>query len=228
MLTGRIWHSSASPARIANSTTFSFSTGRTPGIPRQTWQVWWLGGAPNAVEHPQKILVAVRSWACTSRPITGWKSETGIGSDRRSPVVEVLLALEGPCHPKDPRLVERSSEHLQADRQASPGESAGQAQAGQPREIARQGEHVGEVHRQRVRHLLAELEGGDRRGRGDQRVHLLEGLGEVPANQGPDLLGLGVVRVVVAGGERVRPEHDSPLHLRAEALGPGLLVELAE
>jgi hypothetical protein len=29
-----------------------------------------LGGAPNAVEHPQKILDFVLSWAWTSSPIT--------------------------------------------------------------------------------------------------------------------------------------------------------------
>ncbi len=29
-----------------------------------------LGGAPNAVEQPQKIFDLVRSWLCTSSPIT--------------------------------------------------------------------------------------------------------------------------------------------------------------
>ena len=48
-------------ASIANSTAFSFSTGRAPGIPRQTGQTLEFGGAPNRVEHEQKILVAVRS-----------------------------------------------------------------------------------------------------------------------------------------------------------------------
>ena len=33
--------------RRAYSTTFLFNTGKTPGIPRQTGQVWVLGGAPN-------------------------------------------------------------------------------------------------------------------------------------------------------------------------------------
>ncbi len=39
------------------STTFLLSTGSTPGMPRQTGQVWVFGGAPKAVEHPQKIFV---------------------------------------------------------------------------------------------------------------------------------------------------------------------------
>jgi hypothetical protein len=34
-----------------------------PGMPRQTGQTWVLGGAPNSVEQPQKILVRVLSWA---------------------------------------------------------------------------------------------------------------------------------------------------------------------
>jgi hypothetical protein len=40
-------------------------------MPRHTGQTLLFGGAPNAVEHPQKILLAVSSWTCTSSPITG-------------------------------------------------------------------------------------------------------------------------------------------------------------
>ena len=58
-------------ACVANSTAFSFNTGNAPGSPRQTGQTWVFGGAPNLVEHEQKILVVVRSWTWTSRPMTG-------------------------------------------------------------------------------------------------------------------------------------------------------------
>ena len=40
---------------MANSTTFLFSTGKTPGNPAQTGQVLLLGSRPNLVEQPQKI-----------------------------------------------------------------------------------------------------------------------------------------------------------------------------
>src|SRR5271157_1633907 len=63
--------SSAIAASVANSTAFRLSTGSAPGIPRQTGQTLVLGGAPNRVEQEQKILVAVRSWTCTSSPMTG-------------------------------------------------------------------------------------------------------------------------------------------------------------
>jgi hypothetical protein len=62
----------ASPARMAYSTTFLFSTGKAPGNPRQTGQVWEFGSEPNFVEQPQKIFELVRSWAWTSSPITTW------------------------------------------------------------------------------------------------------------------------------------------------------------
>src|SRR5437867_7008284 len=39
-------------------------------MPRQTGQVWVLGGAPNVVGQPQNIFDRVESWACTSRPMT--------------------------------------------------------------------------------------------------------------------------------------------------------------
>jgi hypothetical protein len=60
--------------RRVYATTFLFNTGNTPGIPRHTGQVCVLGGAPNAVEQEQKILVFVFSWAWTSSPITGSNS----------------------------------------------------------------------------------------------------------------------------------------------------------
>jgi len=53
----------ANPSLIADSTTDLFKTGSTPGIPRQIGQVWLFGGAPNVVEHPQKIFVFVFNWA---------------------------------------------------------------------------------------------------------------------------------------------------------------------
>ncbi len=48
-------------------------------------------------------------------------------------------------------------------------------------------------------------------------VGVLEGVDD----QGPDLLGLAVVRVVVPGRQGVGPEHDPTLHLGAEAGRPG-------
>jgi hypothetical protein len=48
-------------ANVANSTTFRFSTGKAPGIPKHTGQTFVLGAAPNRVEQEQKIFDAVRS-----------------------------------------------------------------------------------------------------------------------------------------------------------------------
>ena len=59
-------------------------------------------------------------------------------------------------------------------------------------------------------------ERGGRRGRGDQHVDLAEGRVEVPDDQRADLLGLAVVGVVVAAGQRVRAQDDAPLDLGAE------------
>src|SRR6266852_1351696 len=62
---------SAMAASTANSTALRFRTGNAPGNPRHTGQTLVLGGSPKWVEQEQKILVAVRSWTCTSNPITG-------------------------------------------------------------------------------------------------------------------------------------------------------------
>ena len=56
---------------MAISTDCRLSTGSAPGRPRHTGQTLVFGGAPKLVGQPQKILVRVASWTCTSRPITG-------------------------------------------------------------------------------------------------------------------------------------------------------------
>jgi hypothetical protein len=46
--------------------------GKAPGRPKQTGQTRLFGGAPSyAVEQPQNIFEAVRSWQWTSIPMTG-------------------------------------------------------------------------------------------------------------------------------------------------------------
>src|SRR6185369_12807132 len=60
----------ATAVRRTCSTAAWFGTGRLPGSPRQTGQHCVFGGAPNSVLHPQNILLAVKSSACTSIPIT--------------------------------------------------------------------------------------------------------------------------------------------------------------
>src|SRR5437870_13808368 len=62
---------SARAAKAAKSTAFRLRAGRAPGNPKQTGQTFVFGGSPKRVEQEQNILVAVRSWTCTSSPMTG-------------------------------------------------------------------------------------------------------------------------------------------------------------
>ena len=62
---------SANPIRIADSTALRFRVGSEPGSPRQTGHTWVLGSAPNVVEQPQNIFVAVDNSTWTSSPSTG-------------------------------------------------------------------------------------------------------------------------------------------------------------
>src|SRR5712671_2309922 len=78
MLRWAILQPNALPARMAIVTAPPLSAGSAPGSPRHTGHTCVLGGAPNAVEQPQKILLLVRSCAWTSRPITGSQSARGI------------------------------------------------------------------------------------------------------------------------------------------------------
>jgi hypothetical protein len=89
-------------------------------------------------------------------------------------------------------------------------------------------EVVVEVHGERVAGLRTELEGDARRGRRDDEVDLLERRAEVLGDLRADLLRAPVVRVVVAAGQRVGPEHDAPLDLGAEAVVAGARVHRGE
>src|SRR5258706_4107570 len=71
----------ASPKRIARPTAPLFSTGNVPGSARSTAEACVLGGAPNAVEAPEKIFDAVVNCACVSSPMTTSQSAViGVGS----------------------------------------------------------------------------------------------------------------------------------------------------
>ena len=60
----------ASPSRIARSTAPRLSTGSVPGSARSTAEACVLGAAPNSVDAPEKILLAVDSCVWVSKPIT--------------------------------------------------------------------------------------------------------------------------------------------------------------
>ena len=128
------------------------------------------------------------------------------------------------ARPEKGRLVERAAEELQADGQ-TPGEAAGERQAGEAGQVRGHGEDVGQVHLQRVAGLLAEAEGrAGRRRRGDSVAGLERGL-EVAPDERAHLLGAEVVGVVVARRERERAEDDPALDLRPEAEVARLAVE---
>src|SRR5271167_4090430 len=94
-----IWQFSATAASTAYSTACRFSTGSAPGNQRHTGQRLVFGGLPNRVEQPQKILVLVSNWTCTSRPMTGSyldRVETGA-----SGVVTISSDYSGVC----PRII---------------------------------------------------------------------------------------------------------------------------
>lgn len=99
---------------------------------------------------------------------------------------------------------EGGAKELQADRELWAGgvllgEAAGEADAADAGEVGGDREDVGQVHREWVFRAFADLEGGDRRGRADQGVALLECRREILPDQRPHLLRAQVVGVVITG-----------------------------
>src|SRR5205814_10682614 len=77
-------------------------------------------------------------------------------------------------------------------------------------------------------HLRSYRDRDGRRGRRDERVHLLEDADLLVLYERPNLLRLDVVGVVVAGRERVRAEDHPALDLRAEAFAAGAAIRLEQ
>ena len=125
------------------------------------------------------------------------------------------------------RLVEGAADHLQPERQPVRRQAGRHRHRRQAGEIGRNGEDVVHVHFEWIA-LLADREGGPRRGRRQQRVDPLEGAGEIARDQGPHLLRLAVVGVVIAGRQYIGADQDAPAHLGAEAGGAGRFVHLVE
>ena len=136
------------------------------------------------------------------------------------PVVPIRLALEDPRGPQERVLGERRGQELQADRQVVPRQPAGDGQAGDTGEVGGDRVDVRQVHRQGVGRPLSQLERGRRRRRPKQDVDLAEGGVEVAADLAANLKRLVVVLVGVPGRECEGAQHDPPLDLRPEALGP--------
>ena len=63
-------HSVSNPAIMVLRIASRLGTGSTPGYPMQTGQTLVFGSQPYWFGQPQNILLSVRTWACTSRPIT--------------------------------------------------------------------------------------------------------------------------------------------------------------
>src|SRR4029077_13170224 len=88
--------------------------------------------------------------------------------------------------------------------------------------------NVRKVHLQWVLGLLADLEGRCWSRRSDDRIATLKGFVEVPFYQCPHSLGFEIVGVIIAGGERVRAEHDPSFDLWPESFGATQHVSFGE
>src|ERR671917_499224 len=131
-------------------------------------------------------------------------------------VLEVRDLLSGAGCAQEHDFGEVVAHELDADRQAV-GETPGDAYGGDTGEVHGDGAEVLVVHSEWVVDLLADTERHARCGRGDEDVVAGEGGAKVLDDAGANLLGLGVVGVVVARREGVGAEHDAALRLVPKA-----------
>src|SRR5471030_3366695 len=171
---GAILAPTARPKRIARSTAALFITGSTPGSARSTGLACVFGSAPNLIGEPLKIFDSVVSCTWFSRPMTTSHSilvfslmytlmfrAGGALNAKRRPLVPVgrQLVLVGDVEQLG--FAEVVADDLQSDRAirvlVALAKAARDRHAGQAGQAGRQREDIGQVVRDRVVGLVAEV-----------------------------------------------------------------------
>ena len=106
------------------------------------------------------------------------------------------------------------------------GEPAWERDAWDTRQVGGDGVDVVHVHLQRVIGHLADLERRAGRCRAEDRIARLERGVKVPGDETPCPQCQVVVLLVVAGGQRVRAQHDAAFYFCAKSLSAGLTIEV--
>src|SRR5476651_1859313 len=116
-----------------------------------------FGSAPNWFAQEQNILLFVRSCACTSRPMTvsyfSRFESSAIGLFRPFPRRQreaAAHALVRVSYLENSRFIEMAPNELKTDRKLFAVEATGNGDSRKARQIHRQGENIGKIHRQRV------------------------------------------------------------------------------
>ena len=129
--------------RMPNSIARRLITGSTPGMPRQTGQVWVLGGAPKVVAQPQNIFERVEELRVDLEPddrLVRRCSCRATGSGRARPPVGAGVPggglLVGVGDAEQRGLVEGAADELEPDRQPRRVKPHGTEIAGQPGQAA--------------------------------------------------------------------------------------------
>src|SRR6266446_5125676 len=117
---------------------------------------------------------------------------------------------------------------LHADRKSFGVDSAWNRYSRKTCEITRDRENVRQIHRERVGGLFTDLERDGRAGWGQNDIDALESLLEVLKNESPDFECLEIVRIVIAGAQRVGSQENAPLDFFAEARHAGLSIHFAQ
>ena len=211
-LEGRISQCSAAPIRMASSTACSLRTGSEPGQAEADRADVDVGLVAERVAAPAEQLGLRLQLAVHLEP------DDHLPVRAHDPVSCGAWASTDAGHPEQdaPR---RAPAPAPAPRRAGRRRPVpkGTETAGCPEQVGGDGAHVVHVHGHGVVHLVPEVEGRRGRGGAEQHVDRLVGAVEGPHHQRAHPLGLRVVRVVVAGGQRVGAEHHPALHLGAEA-----------
>ena len=96
-------------------------------------------------------------------------------------------------------FTKRCCNHLQADGKLLTRQSTGNGHSRQTSQVDWNGEHIGEVHLERIIEALSETKRRSGRDWGQQGVTLRKGLLKILPEEGAELLGFFVVGIIIAG-----------------------------
>ena len=109
-------------------------------------------------------------------------------------------------------FTEMISKKLHADGKAPGRKSAWHRYAGNTGQVGRQGENVGQIHRERIACFFPDFKGRGGGHRREEYITGLEGGFKIPGNKSPYLGGFSVVSIVVTCGQRIRSQNNAPLN----------------
>src|SRR5262245_37559990 len=126
------------------------------------------------------------------------------------------------------RFTKRWRNHLQANGKLLTREPTGNGHGRQTSQVYWNGEHIGEVHLERIIEALPETKRCGGRDGSQQGVTLCKGLVKILPEEGTELLGFFVIGIIVTSAQGIGAQHNTSFHFGAKPLSARVHVQIEQ